>query len=242
MNQESENKVHPPNLIRFSEIRNWIFDLDNTLYPEHSQLFSQISKNIRTFVSNLIDISEAEAEEVQSKYYRKYGTTLRGLMLEHNVEPDGFLEFVHDIDHSVISPDKNLATAIQKLPGRRFIMTNGTRKHAENVAKVLGITDHFEDIFGIVESEMIPKPHPKSYELFLEKNGIEVKSSSMFEDLARNLTIPHELGMLTVLIIPKGTREVFREDWEIEGEKGTHVDFVADNLGEFLSNIVQENF
>ena len=230
------------NLSCFSHVRNWIFDLDNTLYPAHTDLFAQISVNIRRYVSELMNVPEDEAQEIQTKYYKKYGTTLRGLMVEHNIEPGAFLEFVHDIDHSVLKPDPTLANAIQKLPGRRFIMTNGTKKHAKNVAKALGITEHFEDMFGIVEADMIPKPHEETYNLFLTKNDISPTESCMFEDLPQNLTVPHALDMRTVLIIPKWTREVFREEWELDDKKNAHIDFVAEDLSLFLNNVITENF
>ncbi|MEP3278092.1 MAG: pyrimidine 5'-nucleotidase [Stappiaceae bacterium] len=228
-------------LSRFAGITEWIFDLDNTLYPAHTDLFSQINEKIRLYVSDLVGVSEDDAHVLQKGYYEKYGTTLRGLMIEHDIEPDGFLEFVHDIDHSVIPPDPTLKNAIRKLPGRRFIMTNGTRKHAENVANILGITDHFEDIFGIIEADLVPKPHRETYDLFLSKNGIDPSKSGMFEDLSRNLEVPHHMGMATTLIIPQGTREVFREDWELEGRDEAHVDFLADDLGAFLTKIVSKN-
>ncbi len=228
-------------LSRFAGITEWIFDLDNTLYPAHTDLFSQINEKIRLYVSNLVGVSEADAHTLQKGYYQKYGTTLRGLMIEHDIEPDDFLEYVHDIDHSVIPPDPKLKNAIRKLPGRLFIMTNGTRKHAENVANILGITDHFEDIFGIIEADLVPKPYRETYDLFMEKNGIDPAKSSMFEDLSRNLEVPHQMGMATTLIIPRGMREVFRDDWELEGRDEAHVDFLADDLGAFLTKIVDAN-
>ena len=229
-------------LMQFSHIRNWIFDLDNTLYPASSNLFDQIRTNIRQYVSELMNVPEDEAQEIQTKYYKQYGTTLRGLMVEHNIEPGKFLEFVHDIDHSVLKPDTILADAIQNLPGRCFIMTNGTKEHAKNVAKALGITEHFEDIFGIMEAGLVPKPHQNTYQLFLEKNEIDPTQSCMFEDLPQNLTVPHALKMRTVLIIPKWSREIFRNEWEFEKQDNAHIDFIADDLSLFLSNIVKENF
>ncbi|MDD7910109.1 pyrimidine 5'-nucleotidase [Pseudovibrio exalbescens] len=222
----------------FDEVDAWIFDLDNTLYPAHSDLFPQIIQKINTYVQRLTGKPSEEAHELQREYYKTYGTTLRGLMTEHDISPDEFLEYVHDIDHSCLEPDERLGQAIQSLPGRRFILTNGTKKHAEAVASKLGITHHFEDIFGIVEADLVPKPAHETYNKFITQNRIDPASAVMFEDLARNLEVPHLLGMRTVLVVPEGTREVFREDWELEGAADPHVEFVTDNLGEFLAHIL----
>ncbi|OKL44167.1 pyrimidine 5'-nucleotidase [Pseudovibrio exalbescens] len=222
----------------FDEIDTWIFDLDNTLYPAHSDLFPQINQKINAYVQMLTGKPQEEARLIQKEYYKTYGTTLRGLMMEHDIMPDEFLEFVHDIDHSCLDPDPQLGDAIRQLPGRRFILTNGTRKHAEAVAGVLGITEHFEDIFGIVEADLVPKPAQENYDKFIKKYGVDPTSAVMFEDLARNLQVPHQLGMRTVLVVPQGTREVFRENWELEGAAAPHVEFITDHLGEFLSHIL----
>lgn len=222
----------------FQSVDEWVFDLDNTLYPAHSNLFAQIDVKITDFVQRLIGLSHDDARTLQRDYYRRYGTTLRGLMLEHDIAPDEFLEFVHDIDHSTLQVDPRLGAAIERLPGRKFIMTNGTRKHAENVAAQLGITHHFSDIFGIIEADLLPKPHPDTYDRFLTKNSIHPKRAAMFEDLARNLEVPGTLGMRTVLIVPDGTREVFREDWELENTSTTHIEHVTDDLPGFLEELI----
>lgn len=225
---------------RFSHVDTWVFDLDNTLYPAHSNLFAQVDVRIREYVRTLLATSEEEAQTLQRGWYRQYGTTLRGLMIEHGISPDAFLEYVHDIDHSTLDPDPALGSAIERLPGRKFIMTNGTKKHAEKTARVLGIEHHFEDIFDIVAAGLLPKPHKETYDIFLKLHGIEPTTSAMFEDLARNLAVPHDLGMRTVLVVPQGTREVFREDWELEGRADPHVEFVTDDLAAFLRTIRPE--
>lgn len=224
----------------FTSVENWVFDLDNTLYPHHSSLFDQITTKMSTYVQNLTGKPLEEAKALQMDFYKKYGTTLRGLMMEYSIEPDDFLEYVHDIDHSLLTPNPQLAEAIQQLPGRRYILTNGTRKHAEAVANQLGITDHFEDIFGIMEADLVPKPAEETYQRFLMHNGIDPKRSAMFEDLSRNLVVPNTLGMRTVLVVPDGTRDVFREDWELTGQSDPHVDFVTDKLEGFLHDILTE--
>jgi putative hydrolase of the HAD superfamily len=225
-------------LARFAAVDAWVFDLDNTLYPRHIALFAQVDTRIREYVARLLDLSPEEAQRVQKAYYQRYGTTLRGLMEEHGIKPDDFLEYVHDIDHSQVTADVRLGAAIERLPGRKFILTNGSRTHAEKVAERLGITRHFEDIFDIVRSELLPKPNAATYDRFVAATGIAPSRGAMFEDLARNLVAPHALGMATVLIAPSGTREVLTEDWEMEGRDAPHVDFVTDDLAQFLEDVL----
>jgi putative hydrolase of the HAD superfamily len=215
----------------------WVFDLDNTLYPRHTNLYRQVDERIRTYVARLLDLPAQEAERVQKDYYRRYGTTLRGLMIEHGITPDDFLAYVHDIDHSAVEPDPRLARAIERLPGRKFILTNGSRAHAEKITERLGVTGHFEDIFDIVRAELLPKPSRETYDRFIALTGIDPGATAMFEDLARNLAVPHALGMATILVVPAGTREVFIEDWELEGRDADHVDFLTDDLAGFLERI-----
>jgi putative hydrolase of the HAD superfamily len=183
-------------------------------------------------------VDAEEAHRVQKDYYRRYGTTLRGLMEEHGIAPDEFLAYVHDIDHSVVEPDPVLASAIERLPGRKFILTNGSRTHAEKVAARLGFTDHFEDIFDIVRSELLPKPARQTYDRFVAATGVIPARTAMFEDLSRNLEVPSSLGMKTVLVVPSGTREVFEDDWEMEGRDAPHVDYLTDDLGGFLGDVL----
>src|SRR5262245_20448344 len=140
----------PRDLGAFAGIEAWIFDLDNTLYPRSTNIFRQVDERIRLYVRELLNVDEAEAEKIQKTFYKVHGTTLRGLMLNHAVDPDDFLEFVHKIDHSVVKPDPALGRALKQLPGKKYIFTNGSRSHAEKVAERLGFTDHFNDIFDIV--------------------------------------------------------------------------------------------
>jgi putative hydrolase of the HAD superfamily len=221
----------------FSHVDTWVFDLDNTLYPHHLNLWQQVDDRIREFVAKFLDVGRDEAFRVQKDYYRRYGTTMRGLMTEHGLNPDDFLDFVHEIDHSPLTPNPTLGAAIEALPGRKLILTNGTRKHADAVMRRLAIHHHFEDVFDIVAAELEPKPQPQTYDRFLKAHGVEPASAAMFEDLARNLAVPHALGMTTVLVVPLGTREVFRESWELEGPGEPHVDHVTDDLAGFLEKI-----
>ena len=222
----------------FDQIETWVFDLDNTLYPHHLNLWQQVDDRIRSYVAEFLKVSKDEAFRVQKDYYRRYGTTMRGLMTEHSLNPDDYLEYVHAIDHSPLAPDPVLGAALEKLPGRKLILTNGTRKHADAVMRRLDIDRHFEDVFDIAAADLDPKPLPRVYERFLARHKVDAAKAAMFEDLARNLETPHALGMVTVLVVPEGQREVFREQWELEGRDAAHVDYVTENIVEFIQNLL----
>jgi putative hydrolase of the HAD superfamily len=221
----------------FGRVESWIFDLDNTLYPHHLNLWQQVDVRIRDFIVDFLKITQEEAFRLQKDYYRRYGTTMRGLMEEHGLDPDQFLEIVHQIDHSPLTPNPALGAAIATLPGRKFILTNGTRHHADAVMRRLGIEKHFDDVFDIRAAELEPKPRRIVYERFLAHHRVDSTRAAIFEDLARNLEVPHSLGMITVLVVPEGTHTVLREEWELAGRESPHVDHVTDNLAEFLRRI-----
>jgi putative hydrolase of the HAD superfamily len=223
----------------FAHVTNWVFDLDNTLYPARTNLFAQIDERIGRFIQGQLGVEAEAARGVQKDYYRRYGTTLRGLMEEHGIVADGFLDFVHDIDHSVVPADPALALALAALPGRRFVLTNGSRRHAEKTMERLGIADAFEDIFDIVAADLLPKPARATYERFLARHGVSPGSAAMFEDLSRNLEVPHALGMRTVLVVPDGPHADFREAWEQDGQTAGHVDFVTSDLAGFVASLVR---
>jgi putative hydrolase of the HAD superfamily len=220
----------------FGSVEAWVFDLDNTLYPHHL-LWQQVDDRIRSFIGEFLKVPQGEAFRIQKDYYKRYGTTMRGLMTEHGLEPDGFLEYVHQIDHSPLEPNPALGAALEKLPGRKLVLTNGTRKHADAVMKRLAVHEHFDGVFDIVAAELEPKPSPKTYERFLARHAVNPGKAAMFEDLARNLEAPHALGMTTVLVVPQAHREVFREEWELEGRDEPHIDHVTDDLARFLEAI-----
>ena len=224
----------------FKRIDIWVFDLDNTLYPHHLNLWQQVDERIRDYIVDFLKITHDEAFRLQKDYYRRYGTTMRGLMEEHGLEPDQFLEIVHQIDHSPLKPNPALGLAIAKLSGRKFILTNGTRHHADAVLRRLGIEKHFDDVFDIRAAELEPKPRPQVYERFLAHHKVDPTRAAIFEDLARNLEVPHELGMTTVLVVPEGARVVLREEWELAGRESPHVDHVTDDLAGFLRGIAAE--
>ncbi|MEA2938316.1 MAG: putative hydrolase of the superfamily, partial [Alphaproteobacteria bacterium] len=221
----------------FSHIDTWVFDLDNTLYPHHVNLWQQVDERIRDYIARFLEIDADEAFRLQKDYYKRYGTSMRGLMTEHGMAPDDFLDYVHQIDHSPLEPNPALGAAIEMLSGRKLILTNGTRRHADAVLARLGLHKHFDDVFDIVAAELEPKPSPPAYDRFLKAHGVEPARAAMFEDLARNLAVPHALGMTTVLVVPESTREVFREDWELAGRDAPHVDHVTDDLVGFLEKI-----
>ena len=227
-------------LSAFGKTESWIFDLDNTLYPAHSDLFAQVSEKMTTYIREKLVVTEEAAQYLRESYYKTYGTTLRGLMVEHGIDPHDFLDHVHDIDHSPLEPDPALGAALAELPGRKFIFTNGSRGHAENVIGRLGIDGHFEDVFDIVASEFTPKPQAGPYRTFIERNGIDPQTAVMFEDIPRNLEVPKTLGMGTVLVVPR-IRETntWRTAHEDEGREDGHLDHVTEDLADFLVSVVE---
>jgi putative hydrolase of the HAD superfamily len=229
----------PPAKGSFAHVDTWVFDLDNTLYPHHVNLWQQVDKRIGEFIGTYLKISEEEARVIQKDYYRRYGTSMRGMMTEHGVCADDYLAYVHQIDHSPLEPNPEMGAAIAKLPGRKLVLTNGSTDHADKVLQRLGIDSHFEAVFDIIAAELEPKPAAQTYHKFLGDHDVDPAKAAMFEDLARNLVIPHQLGMTTVLVVPDGTREVVREDWELEGRGASYVDHVTDDLTGFLEGLVR---
>lgn len=227
-----------PTIDDFAHVTDWVFDMDNTLYPHHVNLFSQIDRNMTAFVAELLQMEPAEAKLLQKQYYRDHGTTLKGLMVNHGIDPSDFLQRAHAIDYNVIPADPDLGDAIKALPGRKFIFTNGTVVHAEMAARALGILDHFDDIFDIVAADYVPKPAGATYDKFMSLNRVDTKHAAMFEDLPRNLVVPKALGMKTVLLVPRNFEYEFAEAWEKSNEGDTDVDFVTENLTGFLRRLV----
>ena len=185
---------------KVNSIEDWIFDLDNTLYPASTHLFPQIDRRMKAFIAEALNMSLEDAFALQKAYYWKYGTTLRGLMLNHAIAPDSFLEYVHDVDHSVLTPDAHLDAALANLPGRKFIYTNGSERHAVKVIERLGIARHFAGIFDIRASDYVPKPEPGPYAVLVDRHAITPARAIMFEDIHRNLKPAADLGMATVWV------------------------------------------
>ncbi|KWV47841.1 HAD family hydrolase [Bradyrhizobium macuxiense] len=221
----------------FVHVDTWVFDLDNTLYPHHVNLWQQVDARIGEFVSNWLSVTPEEARRIQKDYYLRYGTTMRGMMTEHGVSADDYLAYVHKIDHSPLQPNPAMGAAIARLAGRKLILTNGSTDHVEAVLDRLGISHHFDGVFDIIAADLEPKPAPQTYAKFLKLHDVDPTRAAMFEDLARNLVVPHELGMTTVLVVPDGSREVVRETWELEGRDAAHVDHVTDDLTGFLQRL-----
>lgn len=226
---------------RFVDVETWIFDLDNTLYPPHADLWPKVDQKITAYIADFLGVDGLTARAIQKYYYQTHGTTLNGLMIEHRIDPHAFLDFVHDIDRSNLPGDAKLAGAIERLPGRKFVFTNGSRRHAEATMRQLGIDHLFNDIFDIVASEFIPKPAKKPYERFLATHAISPVTAAMFEDIPRNLEVPAELGMRTVLVVPDH-RGDHKDDWErlVEegpGRDGIRFDAVTADLPGFLETL-----
>jgi putative hydrolase of the HAD superfamily len=224
--------------VDLSHVSRWVFDLDNTLYPAATNLFRQIDARMRTFIEHALAIDPDEARRLQKGYYVRYGTTLSGLMAEHGVDPDAFLDYVHDIDLAELAADNALIAAIGALPGERYIFTNGSTAHAERVISRLGLTGLFGDIFDIRAAEFTPKPHRETYQRFLLRHDIQGPDSAMFEDIAHNLEAAHALGMTTVLVssdAPWIEDEPAEKRPAAPGERHAHVHYVTDDLAAFLS-------
>jgi putative hydrolase of the HAD superfamily len=222
-----------------AHVNNWVFDLDNTLYPRECNLFAQIDLLISHYMVGVTQLPFEEARMLQKTYYRDFGTTLNGLMQRHRVDPDHFLNTVHQIDYSPVPAHPALVAAIRALPGRKFILTNGDVGHARAVLRRLGDADDmFDDIFDIRAMSYRPKPLPEAYAAFLSAHGIDARRSAMFDDLEKNLVVPHEVGMTTVQVIAS---ENFAheqvEAWELERTGGAHVHHTTADLAGFLTRL-----
>ncbi len=215
----------------------WVFDLDNTLYAAECRLFEEIDARMTSYIQERLSLSHQDARKVQKDYYVRYGTTMSGLMQEHDVEPDHFLDYVHDIDLAPINENKALAAAINALPGRKYIYTNGSTAHAENVAGALGVFHLFDDVYDIKAAQYTPKPHREPFDAFVDRFGIAAEKSVMFEDLLQNLEVPHALGMTTVLVCSDAAwlaDEPHDKRPASIGENAPHVHHATNDLTEFL--------
>jgi len=221
----------------FADVSVWIFDLDNTLYPPEAALWPQVDQRITLFLGNMFGIDGLSARALQKYYYQKYGTTLKGLMEQYGMKPEPFLDFAHDIDVSKLPPDPELGHAIEALPGRKLILTNGSEAHARNVAGRLGILHHFEAVFDIIAADFTPKPEEATYLKFLDQYQIDPSRAAMFEDLEKNLLVPHQLGMRTVLILPK-QYDIHREAEEQADSTAEYVHFKTKDLAAFLRELI----
>ena len=216
---------------RFAHIRDWIFDLDNCLYPASTGLFELIDRRMGAYIQRLLDCDPTEAKRVQKAHFHEHGTTLAGLMKEHAVDPNDFLVDVHAIPLDRVQYDARLAEALARLPGRRFIFTNGDAPYARRVLEAIGVHSHFDELHDIHASELRPKPDPHGYALLCERFGIEPARALLVDDMAQNLVPAKQLGMTTV--------------WVDNGsERGNHgydeavVDHRITDVGEWLQTIL----
>jgi len=223
----------------FSHVTAWVFDLDNTLYPSECDLFAQIDARMCAWVANYLGVDETEARHVQKRYYAEHGTTLKGLMTHHGVIPAEYLDFVHDIDVSVVPRDEALRARIEALPGAKIVFTNGSEGHANRVLKQRGLEGVFDRCFDIVACGFEPKPARIAFERMMQACGVDPHAAAMFEDLARNLEAAHGLGFTTVLVRTA-------HDWSHEPEAARPAGpdaapacahYVTDDLTRFLGQI-----
>jgi len=216
---------------RFSHIRDWIFDLDNCLYPASTGLFALIDERMGAYIARLLGCDAAEAKRVQKAHFHEHGTTLAGLMRENEVDPHHFLADVHDIPLDRVNADERLDRLLPQLPGRRFVFTNGDAPYARRVLEAIGVHAHFDDLHDIHSSELRPKPDPHGYALLCERFGIDPAHALLADDMVQNLAPAKQLGMTTV--------------WVDNGsERGNHgydeavVDVRISDVGEWLESIM----
>ena len=221
---KSSNKIIKDNF------DHWVFDLDNTLYDIKLGLFKKISERITTYIVNYLKLPELEAKILQREMYLKYGLTLRGLIVEKNIDPDSFLNYVHDVSHPELKKDNELKVLLKNLPGNKYVYTNASYKHAKNILLNLGIYDLFKKIIDIKDTNYIPKPDSRSYEIMKKKfdlNELNINRSILIEDTISNLIPAKNLGMTTVWIENKLNYPNFKKNIKI-------VDYSFKNVKSFL--------
>jgi putative hydrolase of the HAD superfamily len=217
---------------RFAHIRDWIFDLDNCLYPASTGLFSLIDQRMTAYIERLLDVDAQEARRVQKMHFHGSGTTLAGLMKHHDVDPHHFMADVHDIPLDLVARDDRLIASLSRLPGRKFVHTNGNADYAWKVLDRLGVAaviDHLHDIFA---ADLTPKPEVHGYQKLLNQFGIDPHSALMVEDMVRNLAPAKALGMTTVWV----------DNGSERGNHGFDEDFVdirIADVGKWLESILE---
>ncbi|HEY6335186.1 MAG TPA: pyrimidine 5'-nucleotidase [Alphaproteobacteria bacterium] len=214
-------------------VATWVFDLDNTLYPASCRLFDQVDRRIGAFIAEYFDVDPAAARTLQKRFFREYGTTLRGLMTEHGVDPYLYLDYVHQIDHSPIPPNPALDAALGRLEGRKIVFTNGSADHAAKVMARLGVARRFEAVFDVAAANFIPKPELACYRALLARHDIAPDAAAMLDDIPRNLEPAHALGMTTILVRTE-------TEYGSAGEMGSHIHHHADDLVDFLERVLSE--
>lgn len=208
----------------FSHVTHWVFDLDNTLYPPAARLFDQIEVKMTDYVMSALGVDRAQADYLRGHYWATYGTTLAGLMREHDVDPTPYLTEVHEISLDHLEPDATLADHIRALPGRRIVYTNGSAPYAERVLAARGLSGIFDGIYGVEHADYRPKPEAEAFEMVFAKDGVTPDKGAMFEDDPRNLAVPHALGMRTVHVAP-------------DPHEADHIHHHTDDLTAFLGRL-----
>ena len=212
------------------KIKYWLFDLDNTLYSGDTKVFDQVDKKMSLFISKKLNVSTEEAKKIQKNYFHEYNTTLNGMIKKHKINAEEFLEFVHDVDLNFLKEDLDLHKELANLTGKKYIFTNGSKAHASNVTKRIGIEDLFDGVFDIVDSNFIPKPSIEPYKKIIQKYGIDPEYCIFIEDIARNLKPAYDLGMKTVWIKND-------EPWAAKFSNENFINYKTDNLSDFLRRI-----
>jgi putative hydrolase of the HAD superfamily len=213
----------------FLHIDTWIFDLDLTLYPPEANIMAQVRDRIALFVQGHFNVDPVEAHDIRHRYWRKYGTTLGGLMAEHGVDPHGYLDFVHDVDLGLLNPCSNLRAHISSLPGRKLIFTNADLPYAERILMARGLEGLFEDIFDIHRMKHLPKPDPASYDAFCRELAVTPSSALFVEDSAHNLVPAKALGMTTIWVKHAGEAD--------SGKHAIHIDHEIADLTDWLAGL-----
>ncbi|WP_282096350.1 pyrimidine 5'-nucleotidase [Epibacterium ulvae] len=213
---------------QFSHVRHWVFDLDHTLYPPATNLFDQIEVKMTRYVVDTLGVSEAEADHLRATYWRQYGTTLAGLMREHQIDPDPYLVAVHDVDMSHLTPAPDLANHIAALPGRKIVYTNGSAPYARRVLAARGLDGLFDDVFGVEHANYQPKPERAAFDMVFDRAGVVPEQAAMFEDDPRNLAAPHALGMRTIHVAESA-------------KPAPHIHHHTDDLTGFLAQLTTDD-
>jgi len=210
---------------RFSHVRHWVFDLDNTLYHPGARLFDQIEVRMTEYVMQSLNVDRTKADHLRRHYWHTYGTTLAGLMREHDVDPTPYLTHVHEISLDHLERDDALAAAIRALPGRKIVYTNGSAPYGERVLEARGLAGVFDAVYGVEHAGFHPKPDRAAFETVFATDGVDPKTGAMFEDDTRNLAVPHDMGMQCVHVAPEPS------------EPAPHIHYHTDDLTDFLQTL-----
>ena len=214
----------------FKNIKNIIFDCDGVLYKDLDAVFGQVSKKMGKYISRKLNVDLKKAKELQRNYFHKYNTSLNGLMIHHKIDPHEFLEYVHDIDLNFLKKDTVLREELLKLDAKKFVYTNGSRDHVNNITKHLGIDDLFDGVFDIVDGQFIPKPQIEPFKVLIKKFDINPEETVFIEDIAKNLSVKKELNLKTVWLINN-------EYWGKQDSDKNYIDVRIENLTSFLKEI-----